>query len=234
MRTVGILVYLLLGTFFVLSQDASELLAHVQKNYDAKAVYQTELVYSLFKGHNSEIVDTSYKAYSMVQTENRTYQRIGDVEYVYEDGTMLEIDNASHTMLLSNSKKSQDMIALEELITMASGQELELKDDFYNLSLSYESNMSSSVSKVQMLIGKTDFLIRQIDVFYTQVRDFSKESATPEYHLPHVRVSYENFNKDIKPSLDTHKLASYIVIRGATATPNERYKDYQLFDHRIR
>src|SRR5690606_27003091 len=187
----------------------------------------------LFKGHKSDEVDTSYHAFSVVQSKNNAYQRIGDIEYVYYDGTMLEIDNASHTMLLSRSKKSPEIIALEELIATASGQELELKDDFYSLGLSYELNISSGVTKVQLRIGKTDFLIKQVDVFYAQVKDFSKESGAPDYELPHLRITYENFSRDIKANMDKLKLGSYIEIRGDKTTLNEKYKDYQLFDHRI-
>lgn len=213
--------------------DAREVISRMQKVYKATTEYDYHCTYTLFKGHKSREVEDSYGGY-VYRNKHNYYQKIGPSEFVYGSDFFLQINHSEKALSLDLAQQNVAInVDLETALKECVELKLEEQDDFYQVVLRIKTTSQLPYSLVKLKIGKTNFYLRQIDLYYSEVANFSKDPSLPDRRQPHLRIAFNELNTKPKKKDGVFLLETYLSKDNNMLQPAGNCKGYDLIDKRL-
>lgn len=217
----------------VFALDAKEVIAKMQKVYNKEAHLEYDCTYELFKGHKSVAVETSYTGY-VYRNKTNVYQKIDQTEFVYSSDFFMQIDHEEKAVVLGLAQRSVNLdVDLNTALKECSELEIELKEGYYNITMSIKNTSSLPFSMVKMRINKTKYYLDRLDLYYSSVQDFSEDSNKTDNAQPHLRISFKEPKINPKPKNSYFTLATYFKTENKRLIPTGTVVGYLLIDNRI-
>lgn len=219
-------------SFTSMAIDAKEVLNKMTEVYESLTVYEFSLRYDMFKGEKSTNVEESYEGY-FVRNKNNSYQKIGTVEFISTPSFCLKISPEEEVveMLPGQNFKNQNF-DWEQTINECKDLILEELDNHYLITMNLKSSSQVPYRSVKLVVNRSNFHLEQVDMFYWQMEDFSKNPTITDFETPHLRITYSDLRKktDVKDELFT--LETYFTKTNNTISPSGSIKGYELLDYR--
>lgn len=217
------------GTTF--AQDVNSLLTKVHDAYNGKNVQYTTL-YELFKGHKSNEVHSSYSG-EVVSFNGDVYQKIDKTEAVYTKDFTLKINLEDHEMMISPGQKMESTeLDLDLTLKDCSSSEVIDKGSFYRIVFRIKATSSLQCSVIKLEIEKSNFTIKQIDIYYSFLQDFSENFSTQDMQQPHLRIKFSNVNLNASTKPGLFSQTTYYSIVNSIPKATGKYASYTVYDNR--
>ena len=228
----AMIVFFLLGTLTVSGMDAREVIGRMQKVYATeKLAYKC--TYSLFRGHTSDVAHQSYEGYVYRQGE-LLYQQTDQTELIYGKDFFLRINHEEQAMELNAAQQAPPAtMNTDQALKECSEVLLEDKGAYYEIKLVIKNTSSLPFSQILMRIGKKNYHLEQLDMYYTTVQDFSTDGKQ-DLQLSHLRIAFGALDTapESRPALFT--TASYLKQDGDALVPVGACTGYELIDNRLK
>jgi len=219
---------------FSFALTGQEVVKKMQAAYAAMENIEYSATYELFKGHSSKEIHSSYKGY-MYRLGTQVYQKIDKTEFVYGSEYFLQISHSEKALVLDLAPKTINMEVDQAVVFNECSQvKLEEFDDFYVVKLIYKATSSLPFSVTKMRIHKGDYLLQQLDFYYTIQENFSNDRRHPEMDQPHLKIRFTDIDTHPKTKETFFKLDRYIGMNNNTIQPTGNCLGYELIDNRVK
>lgn len=217
----------------VYGMDAKEILKKMGQVYEKNSTYEFYMRYDLFKGEKGTKVETTYNGY-FVKNKVNIYQKIDQTEFVVTPSFCVKISHSEKIVELMQGEeyKNQD-IDFEKTIKECKEIKLEEKDKNYLITLILKANSQVPFSYVKVLVNKTNYHLVQLDMYYWQLEDFSKNPNKKDLQKPHVRVTYSKFSKKPAVKSTVFLFENYFKTVKNMLSPVGVIQSYELIDNRV-
>ena len=233
MKSIIVLIVCLLTKAYLFGYSGEELLQKITVKYSKMESIQFQTKYDLYKGHKSNEIISSYEGF-IYRKDNELYQKIDKTEFVYGKDFFLKISHKEHVLVLDSEQKTMTSdIDLSQFKNDVREVKVKEFESSYKLVIYYKSYSQVPFSCVTMLIDRDSELITQMDFYYTNPTDFSKETLKRELDLAHLRVTF--FNIKINPARPNDILdwSTYLGKKNSYIIPVKNCVGYELIDNRI-
>lgn len=215
------------------SMNVKELIGKMQKIYNDKSSMEYDCTYELFKDHKSDVVTESYKGF-FYRNGSKVYQKIDETEFIYTNDFFLQISNSEKLIALSQPQKLiSTPVDLDLALKSCSKTELEEKDGYFAVTLIIKNSSDLPFSVVKMRIDKKKYFLERLDVYYSDMSDFSEEFNKSDQQRPHLKITFT------EPKLNP-KQANYFELdryfsknSSGIMKLTTKYEGYQLIDNRL-
>lgn len=214
--------------------DGKEILKKMTSVYHSLETYELYSKYDLFKGSKSSTVEESYQGY-ICKNGDKVYQKIDHTEFIITPTFCLKISNDEKIVELSRGQAYINQeIDFQKTIKECKELTVEEKDKMYYITLIIKNSSQVPFSTVKVKVNKSNYRIAQLDLFYTDMQDFSKDPKKKDLNQPHLRILYSDFSKKIeKVSNTVFNYETYFKTVNTMIVPIGLIKDYELIDNRI-
>lgn len=226
-----------IGLIFSLSIAKASDVEEVMKKMHA--VYKTKTLsfnttYSLFKGHFNKEVHSSYTG-EIFKSEEGTYQKIKNTEFVYGKDFTLQISHDEKAMVVSNAQEAFfGNVDFEEVMKKCRSNKIIEKEDIFIII--FQLNITSRIpySTITLKIDRSNYTLKQLDLYYSSQEDFSTKFEEKDLHQPHLQIEFNDIS--FKPNMSSSLLmrSTYLKIKNSALITTDKYKDYKLIDNRIK
>ena len=227
-----IIFFFLIFSFVSKAESIESVLKKVQAVYSSNKM-SYKMVYSLYKGHQSNIVHSSYQG-ELKMKNGQVYQKIKNTEFIYGNEFFLKINSEEKVIVLSkaNSSFKSDVnieLPLKECISNV------LKDmgSYYSITLKLNPISSVPCSVIKMRVDKKKYTILRMDFYYSSLQDFSTSYNETDMHQPHLKVEFSDINLSPVINSKFFELSSYIEIDKTILKPTGVYSPFELLDNRL-
>lgn len=211
----------------------TELIQKMQQVYNDKSTFEYHCTYELFKGHTSNLVEESYKGY-MFRNRSEVYQKIDETEFVYAKDYFLQISHSEKLVALAQPQKLiTTNVDLNVALKNCSKTNLEEKDGYFAITLIIKNSSNLPFSVIKMRIDKKKYYLERLDIYYTDLTDFSKEDGKKDEDKSHLKITFDS------PKFDP-KNQNYFVLEKYITKSNsgilnltDKYSTYHLIDNRL-
>lgn len=213
--------------------DDKEILRKMCSVYEHEQTYELYAQYDLFKGPKSSTVEESYAGY-FCRNKDKVYQKIDQTEFVVTPSFCLKISNSEKIVELMKGQvyKNQE-IDFEKTMKECKEITVEEKDKMYYITMVIKTSSQVPFSTVKVKVNKSNYRMAQLDMYYTDFQDFSKDPKKKDLQQPHLRVLYSKFSKKISVSESVFVYTTYFKTTNSMISPTGVIKDYELIDNRI-
>jgi hypothetical protein len=232
MKAVFFLLVLSVSSFSF-SMNVKELIGKMQKLYNEKSHIEYSCTYELFKDHKSDVVTESYKGF-FYRNNSKVYQKIDETEFIYADDFFLQISNSEKLMALSGPQKLiNTTVDLDLALKNCSKTQLEEKDGYYAVTLIIKSDADLPFSVVKMRIDKKKYFLERLDVYYSNMSDFSEEFNKGDKQQPHLKITFNE--PKLNPKQQNYFELDRYFSRNSSGVMKlqEKYSGYKLIDNRL-
>jgi outer membrane lipoprotein-sorting protein len=226
-----LLILLLANSSFGMS--VTELIRKMQQVYSDKSTFEYHCTYELFKGHKSDVVEESYKGY-VYRDKSEVYQKIDETEFVYANAFFLQISNSEKMISLGQPQKLINTnVDLNSALKNCSKTQLEEKDGYYAVTLIIKNSSDLPFSVIKMRIDKKKYYLERLDIYYSDLTDFSDEFNKKDEEKSHLKITFDapKFN----PKQVNYFVLDKYLTRSNSGTLSliDKYSTYQLIDNRL-
>ncbi len=224
-----------LSTHSLFGMEVPELIHKMQQVYSDKATFEYHCTYELFKGHKSDEVVESYKGY-VYRNKLEVYQKIDETEFVYAKDFFIQISNSEKLISLAQPQKLINTnVDLNLALKNCSKTQLEEKDGYYSVTLVIKNSSDLPFSVIKMRIDKKKYYLERLDIYYSDLIDFSNESNKKEEDRSHLKITFDAPKFNPTKSVNNFTLDKYIT-RSSSGILSliDKYSTYQLIDNRIK
>lgn len=213
--------------------DSKEILKKMTQVYEQTQVYELHNRYELFKGHKSDLVVESYEGY-LCKDKSNAYQKIDQTEMVMTSSFCLQISHAEKKMVLMKGQAfHNNEVDFEKAIKECKEIKSEEQGKYYMITLLIKNTSQLPFSVVKVKIRKSDYHIIQLDLYYAETQDFSKNPNKTDLDKPHMRVSYTKFDKKMNVDKSRFAFETYFKTINTMIKPIGSIAQYELIDNRI-
>lgn len=222
----------ILLSFSASAVDLNSVIKKVQTVYAEKNLSYTTK-YSLFKGHKSTTVHSSYEG-EIYSYGGLLYQKIGESEFLYGSDYFLQISHEEKAMLLGRSQKSmQQEVDFNQVLNECKSSEIEDKGDYYKIVFFMKANSGIPCSVVKIRVDKKSYTLQRMDLYYSYFEDYSEEFGKVDMHQPHIRIEFGEANFNPKERKQLFELSQYVKQTNSIYVPTGTCVGYELIDQRI-
>lgn len=230
-QLVFLLVLLFSNSLF--GMGVTELIQKMQQVYNDKSTFEYHCTYELFKGHKSDLVEESYKGY-VYRNKSEVYQKIDETEFVYAADFFLQISNSEKLISLAQPQKLiTTNVDLNSALKNCSKTQLEEKDGYYAITLIIKNSSDLPFSVIKMRIDKKKYYLERLDLYYTDLMDFSKENNKKDEDRSHLKITFDS------PKFNLKQVNYFVLDRYITKSNSgilsliDKYSTYHLIDNRL-
>jgi hypothetical protein len=223
----------LLVSFGASAMSVKELIGKMQKIYNDKSHMEYHCTYELFKDHKSTVVVESYPGF-FYRDNAKVYQKIDETEFIYASDFFLQISNSEKLMGLSQPQKLINTpVDLDLALKNCSKTELEEKDGYYAITLIIKNSSDLPFSVVKMRIDKKKYFLERLDIYYSDMIDFSQEYTKKDEQRPHLKITFNEPKLNPKQKKYFELEYYFSLSNSGIMKPLEKYSDYTLIDNRL-
>lgn len=191
-------------------------------------------VYELYKGHKSTEVHSSYEG-TTYSYGGETHQKVGDAEFVYAKDYFLKVNHDEKAIALSNGQASMHSnVDLDEALKECSSSKVIEKGDNYIIVFRFRPTSSVTCSVIKVRISKKDYVLNQMDLYYSYQEDFSTDFRVQDNHQPHLRIAFSSTNFAPKEQKGRFALSKYLIAENSILVPAGNCQGYELIDYRVK
>lgn len=213
--------------------SVTELIQRMQQVYSDKSTFEYRCTYELFKGHSSDVVEESYKGY-VYRDKSEVFQKIDETEFVYATDFFLQISNSEKMISVGRPQKLiTTNVDLNVALKNCSKTQLEEKDGYYAITLIIKNSSDLPFSVVKMRIDKKKYYLERLDIYYSDLIDFSNDSNKKDEDKSHLKITFE------APKFNPKEVNYFALNRYITKSNSgilnlvDKYSTYQLIDNRL-
>ena len=227
------LLLILLSSNSLFGMSVTELIKKMQQVYSDKSTFEYHCTYELFKGHKSDVVEESYKGY-VYRNKSEVYQKIDETEFIYAKDFFLQISNSEKMISLGQPQKLINTnVDLNSALKNCSKTQLEEKDGYYAVTLIIKNSSDLPFSVIKMRIDKKKYYLERLDIYYSDLTDFSDEYNKKDEDKSHLKITFD------APKFNPKQVNYFILDRYITKSNSgilnltDKYSTYQLLDNRL-
>lgn len=231
MKQLVFLLIFISGNSF--GMGVTELIQKMQQVYSDKSTFEYHCTYELFKGHKSDLVEESYKGY-VYRNKSEVYQKIDETEFIYAKDFFLQISNSEKLLSLAQPQKLINTnVDLNIALKNCSKTQLEEKDGYYAVTLIIKNSSDLPFSVIKMRIDKKKYYLERLDIYYSDLTDFSTEYNKKDEDKSHLKITFD------APKFNPKQVNYFILDKYLTKSNTgilslvEKYSTYQLIDNRL-
>ncbi|AWM12417.1 hypothetical protein NHF50_00170 [Flavobacterium sp. NRK F10] len=230
MKKFFLIVIVLFSQLFV-AQTVQEVLNNVNKEYTKALPLNYSVKYNLYKNKDSKKITESYSGIFKKNEKNEIYQKIDEVEFIWNNNFCLKVIHPDKLMTLTSSQPiitgEIDMKSLEQFCKVKTFYK---KGDSWELTLEPNQFSGLPYSKMVIWIDKRYFIKKQLFYYNTGI-DFSSDYRKQDISLPVLEIIYSDFSRNSVPN-DLFDVKKYIAVTKDNIIVTEKYKEYYLEDQR--
>jgi hypothetical protein len=211
--------------------DVTSVLKKVQEVYGSGNMsYSTK--YSLFKGHKSTVVHTSYEG-EVYSYNKEIYQKIGPSEFIYGSDYFLHVSHEEKAMILGSAQQTmQQEVDLSQVLNECKSSELVEQGEYYKLTFRMKQMSGVPCSVILVYVNKKDYTLHRMDLYYNYFEDYSEEFGEKDMHQPHLKIEFTSMNLKPKERKDLFVRSNYLKEQNSALTPTGACLGYELIDQR--
>ena len=224
---------ILISANSLFGMNVTELIQRMQKIYNNKSTFEYHCNYELFKGHKSDVIEESYKGY-VYRNKSEVFQMIDETEFVYAADFFLQISNSEKLISISRPQRLiTTNVDLNVALKNCSKTQLEEKEGYYAVTLIIKNSSDLPFSVIKMRIDKKKFYLERLDIYYTDLIDFSKDSNKKDEDKSHLKITFDT------PKFNPKEVDYFVLNRYITKSNSgilslvDKYSTYQLIDNRL-
>ncbi len=231
MMRISLLLFLL-TTCFSYGADVQSVLQKVQEVYaSGNMSYSTK--YSLFKGHKSTKVHSSYEG-EVYSYNDEIYQKIGPSEFIYGRDYFLHMSHEEKAMILGNAQKTmQQEVDLSSVLKECKSSELVEQGDYYKLIFRMNQTSGVPCSVILVYVNKSKYTLHRMDLYYSYFEDYSESFGTKDMHQPHLKIEFSSMDLKPKERKSLFVRSNYLEQENSELSPTGKCLGYELIDQRI-
>jgi len=214
-------------------QSVEEVMSKMAANYASTSHIEYKMTYELFKGHKSTEVNASYNGYCYKYKSN-LYQKIDNTEFVYTPKMCVKTNLEEKAMIISPGKSEILLgeINLDQTLKLCKEKKIEIGEKYYVVTLIIKNQSQLPVSVIKLKIEKKKYQVIQMDIYYTDEIDFSQDYTKTDFHLPHMKIKFNEIILNPKSKEALFDLEKYLSkSNSGKYTPNGLYKEFELTDY---
>lgn len=219
-------------SFSVKAVDLNTVMEKVKAVYSQKNMSYTTK-YSLYKGHKSTTVHSSYEG-EIYAYNSLLYQKIGKSEFLYGSDYFLHISHEEKAMVLGEPQKTmQQQVDLSQVLAECKNSEIIDKGDYYKIAFFMKTTSGIPCSVVKIRVDKKNYTLLRMDLYYSYFEDYSEEFGEVDMHQPHIKIEFGKVNFNPSERKELFELSQYLTQSNSVYTPTGTCKGYELIDQRI-
>lgn len=217
----------------VAQQDAKSILEELKKRLSEKENYQTDVLYKVFKGYQSEEPhETSSGVF--FKKGNNVYSKMAEAEIVSTKDLYLKINHKEKAILVANGSQeiqNADQFNLDELFQYLDVDTLKVNTTSWEIILKAKPITQLPFSSIEIEIDKKTYNIKSQVFYYVSQIDFSKELRKTDLAPAKLEVTYKNYRTN-KFTLSDKVFNSkqYVVKKNTKYVAVNKYKGYDIVD----
>lgn len=215
------------------SMNVKELIGKMQKIYNDKSHMEYNCTYELFKDHKSELVEESYKGF-FYRNNSKLYQKIDETEFIYADDFFIQISNSEKLVAISQPQKLMSTaVDLDLALKNCSKTEVEEKEGYYAVTLIIKNSSDLPFSVVKLRIDKKKYFLERLDIYYSDMSDFSEEYNKKDQQRPHLKIIFNE--PKLNPKQQNYFELDHYFSKNSSGIMKlvEKYAGYNLIDNRL-
>jgi len=219
--------------FLSFSEDVKSILENIKKVYTAPNI-SYDLTYSLYKGHSTNTIHSSYNG--VLKMKNKlVYQKIKSTEFIYAKDYFLKVSNDERIIVLDlpNNSFNADF-DVSKIVEQCSSVSHQDKGNYYSVTLKFNDLVQVPYGVIKMRVNKKKYTITRIDLYYSNLQDFSNSYKKKDLDYPHLRIDFTNISFKLKVEDRLFSFETYLKRERNILYPTGKYVGYKLLDNRIK
>lgn len=214
------------------SQNVTEVLQQMGKQYGSAQSLQYSSNYTLYKTANSKKAEQSYKGIFCKNSQNEMYMKIDQTEILNSKSINLKISHSEKAIEISDPLQSYfgnfDIRPLLDLCKIESFKDFKM---YWEITLTAKNYSNLPYSKIIVQISKKYFL-QKSTFYYSTAVNFSKDYRAPKSYLPRLEIINTNFSRKAPSPLLFITKNYFTVTTKDKYVLVERLKNYEIIDQR--
>lgn len=213
------------------TQTVEQVLNLVSKEYSKGEYLQYSTKYNLYKNKDAKKTYESYSSVFKKNKKNEVYQKIDQVEIIWNNSYSLKVNHPDKYMSLSLSQPlATGEISLKDLKEFCKIKSFEKKGNGWELVLEPQIFSSLPYSKVVVSINSKYFIAKQLFYYNTPI-DFSNDYRNQNLDYPVLEIINSNFKRETISEAYFNVKKYVTEMKNGIKVSNE-YSDYSLDDLR--
>lgn len=231
---------LILTLFFIFqaivlfSMEPSQIIEKMQHKYRQLKTYSYTSEFSMYKGHKSTQEVSFYEGFTY-RNEKGVYQKISDTEFIYGKSFSLRLDKKIKSLdLLDGTNINEFPVNLDLVLKNCEKITAEQKKGYYSITLIIKKDSGVPLSVMKMRIDDKNFLIEQLDLYFSTTSNFSASIDKTDFDTPHLKIKITDFTTNPKIEKSILDLDQYLKDEGSSYHLTEAYKGYQFTNNQTK
>ena len=89
-------------------------------------------------------------------------------------------------------------------------------------------------STITLIIDKSNYSLKQLDLYYSSQEDFSTNFKEKDLHQPHLQIKFSDIEFNPNKNTDLLRRSTYLKIENSVLTTTDKYEGYKLIDYRLK
>lgn len=215
----------------VLAYSVDDVLNKAKSKLEGSVSY--DCTYTLFKGYSDNQIHTEYYGFSHRINEN-VYQKVNSNELVQTSEFALQVKQEEKSITISNPTESKEQnFDLNVLLSDVDHKTISENEDGFFIEIFYLASSSTPISKISLAIS-TSFDINEMELFYRNAHNFSKDPQSVEYSLPRLRIKFTNISHKATFTHEYFSKENYLKEGIEPLQPSLKYVGYTIIDRRTK
>ena len=232
MRSVLFILFITVS-FASFSADVKTVIEKMQSVYASKDMSYSA-TYRLYKGHSSTKVHSSYNGKIISKGEN-LYQKIKNTEFIYTSDFFLKISQEEKILAVDLPQKNNQLqVDVSAALKQCASKTIKEVNGDYIIELTLNNSAQLQCSKIVLKIASDNYVLKQLEIYYTYFEDFSTSYSTKDLHQPKLSIEFSSivFNPTVDKKI--FDLSKYVSNRNGSLSPTAAYTGYELIDYRLK
>lgn len=197
MRKILIIFLLFFCSTIGFTQTVEQVLSLVSKEYSKKEYLQFSTKYNLYKNKENKKSYESYNGIFKKNKKNEIYQKIDQVEILWNNNYSLKVNHPDKYITLSLSQPvTTGEIDFKELADYCKIKSFKKNGNTWELQLEPQAFSSLPYSKIVITINSKYFITKQLFYYNTPI-DFSSDYRNQKLDYPVLEIINSNFNRGV-------------------------------------
>lgn len=242
MRAAFFIFLVLFFPFIVKAQKASDDIIKINKALEKANSISMEMTYSVFPNHQSSVPTSVVKGnYKKMGIEYMT--NLSGIVTLQNKNYQVSIDPESRNMVVafpSKDKNPYTIMNIDTLLSESSSVKSELIDkDSKRIRMLFteeqeeEEDEVAIFERVDVIFNTNTFFFEKLIFYYGESMSLDEEEKSPE-QKPRLEVKFEKVT--INPSFQANAFSEkqFFSLQGKKLICAQGYKDFKIFDQRIK
>lgn len=206
-------------------------LQNIKNHYENLESFSIQINYELFKGHQSDIVNSQYSA-SIFRNGKKSLQKIADNEIFSDENNVVSINHREKAIVVTNPIAGGSVIPdVESTLNFCRDVQVKKSGDLVSLFLFIQPNTDLPFTKVDIVSDK-NYNLHSITLYYAHQTNFSSSYFSPEYDYAKLKISYTEMKTNWHDKEGILFSGKYITEENGKIIPASEFSKYKLVDYR--